>query len=80
METNPTIQATTPIPPILEQIIETISKLYPNISKEIISNVLVTKCFQMFTIKRITLDESGKIKIPNWSHLSYCNQVVVKTD
>lgn len=54
------------IPLILEQIINTISKLYPNISKEIITNTLLVKCFQMFAAKRIIFDESGRTKIPNW--------------
>ena len=54
------------IPLILEQIISTISKFNPNISKEIITNTLIVKCFQMFAAKRITFEESGRVKIPNW--------------
>lgn len=54
------------IPELIEEIVNELLRLHPNVSKEIITNMLLVKCFQMFTMRRITFDESGKIKIPNW--------------
>ncbi len=55
------------IPKILKDIVQTINPLYPSIcNNRLILNILLTKIFQMFSLKRIKLDESGRIKPINW--------------
>lgn len=58
-------------PKILGKISRQLEQIYPNIPAKIILNTLLVKVIQMFTSKRITFDESGKIKIPNWFSLVF---------
>lgn len=54
------------IPPILAKIVNHCNELQPNLNKSTILNILLFKIAEMLTCKRITIDECGKINIPNW--------------
>lgn len=54
------------VPSILAEIINCCNELQPNLNKSTILNILLFKIAEMLTCKRITIDECGKINIPNW--------------
>jgi len=68
---NSTAAETVQKPLILKEIEDTLQILYPNLSKNIISNTLIPKIAQMLTAKRITFEEAGEKKIPNWFSLIF---------
>jgi len=68
---NSTVAEAVQKPQILEEIENTLQILYPNISKNIIANTLISKGAQMLTAKRIAFDETGEKKIPNWFALIF---------
>ena len=54
------------LPTILNSICVLLKKFHPNISEEIILQMIFVKLAQMFCGKRIKYDEAGKTKYPNW--------------
>ncbi len=58
-------------PEILKKIEKTLQILYPDISHNIITNILIERIAQMLTAKRITLDEAKGTVIPNWFSLIF---------
>ena len=59
------------LPPSWINICLTLSKLNPYVAKEIISSCVIVKIAQMITSKRITVNESGKIILPNFFVLNF---------
>lgn len=59
------------MPAILRDIFTLYKSKYINLSDKFILNILISKTCQMLTGKRITLDEAGKINIPNWYSINF---------
>lgn len=59
------------MPEILRDIYTLYQGKYINLSDKFILNILISKTAQMFTGKRITLDEAGKTNIPNWYSINF---------
>lgn len=59
------------MPAILRDIFTLYQGKYINLSDKFILNILISKMCQMLTGKRITLNETGKINIPNWYSINF---------
>lgn len=59
------------MPAILRDIFTLYKSKYINLLDKFILNILLSKTAQMLTGKRITLDEAGKINIPNWYSINF---------
>lgn len=58
-------------PMLLQETQDTLKALYPNISENIINNIVHEKIAQMFTTKWIMLENSSGKIIPNWYSLVF---------
>lgn len=61
-----TLAGSTTKPELLQQIQNILTTMYPNISKNIITNIMIEKIAQMLTAKWITLENASGEIIPNW--------------
>lgn len=59
------------MPAILRDIFTLYKSKYINLSDKFILNILISKTAQMLTGKRTTLNEAGKINIPNWYSINF---------
>lgn len=58
-------------PEILQEISGVLKILYPNISVNVINNIMIEKIAQMITTKWIRLENSSSTIIPNWYSLIF---------
>ncbi len=61
-----TLAGSTTKPELLQQIQNILTTMYPNISKNIITNIMIEKIAQMLTAKWITFENASGEIIPNW--------------
>lgn len=58
-------------PVLLQKVQDTLKTLYPNVSGNIINNIMLERIAQMFTTKWIMLENSSGKIIPNWYSLVF---------
>jgi len=59
------------IPDEIRNIAQLLQRLYPSISLKIITCIIISKMFEVFSSKRICFDESGRINFTNWFALIF---------